>query len=289
MATVAMLGDALHQIAGPHLITGHLIGESVDPHSYRQTRADTVRMARARAIFAIGLSLEAQLSDFLTRLARSVPVSFVGDFIAPDRLITHPVYTGQVDPHIWMSAKLWRTCLAPLAARIADLAPEFAGQMEVNMRRYSTQLAALSEYCTATLETIPPERRVLITAHDAFGYLGRDYGLTVMGIQGFSTQSEAGLQRISSLVDLVVERNIPAIFVEDSVAQRNVLSVIEGARAAGHTLTVGGRLYSDSMGAPGMYEGSYIGMIDHNVTQIARALGGTAPPRGWQGRLAVSS
>jgi manganese/zinc/iron transport system substrate-binding protein len=136
------------------------------------------------------------------------------------------------------------------------------------------------------LGTVPVDRRVLVTAHDAFNYFGRRYGFEVVGIQGLSTESEAGVRDIERLVDLLVSRQIPAVFVESTVSERNIRALIDGAGARGHAVTIGGSLFSDAMGAPGTYEGTYIGMIDHNVTTIARALGGDAPARGMNGRLA---
>ena len=135
------------------------------------------------------------------------------------------------------------------------------------------------------MATLPTERRLLVTAHDAFGYFGRAYGLEVRGIQGVSTESEAGLEGMQRLLDIIVERKVPSVFVETSVAEKNVRALVEGAAAREHTLAVGASLFSDAMGATGTYEGTYIGMLDHNATTIARALGGQAPERGWQGKL----
>jgi manganese/zinc/iron transport system substrate-binding protein len=133
---------------------------------------------------------------------------------------------------------------------------------------------------------VPPDARVLVTAHDAFNYFGQAYGFEVVGIQGISTESEAGLNRVGELVDLLVDRQVRAVFVESSVSDRNVRALIEGAAARGHEVTIGGELYSDAMGEPGSYEGTYLGMIDHNVTVIAGALGAEVPERGMDGRLA---
>ncbi len=135
------------------------------------------------------------------------------------------------------------------------------------------------------IASIPENQRVLVTAHDAFNYLGRAYGLKVMGIQGISTESEAGVRRIEELVSYLTDNNIPAVFVESSVSDKNVKALVEGAKAKGHSLRIGGELFSDAMGGSGTYEGTYIGMIDHNVTVIARALGGEAPEKGLNGKL----
>ena len=143
----------------------------------------------------------------------------------------------------------------------------------------------MGDYSAKVLNTVPAERRVLVTAHDAFGYFGRAYGWQVEGIQGISTESEAGLVRIGQLVDMLVARKIPAVFVESSVTDRAIRALIEGAAAQGHEVAIGGELFSDAMGQDGSYEGTWIGMIDHNVTTITHALGGDAPEHGMLGKL----
>jgi manganese/zinc/iron transport system substrate-binding protein len=186
-----------------------------------------------------------------------------------------------------MDVALWSELVPILEAELARLDPADAAGYRERAQAYRAELAALERYVRRVLATVPPERRVLVTAHDAFGYFGRAYGFEVHGIQGLSTESEAGLAEIERLVRLIVERRIGAVFVESSVAERNVRALVEGAAARGHEVRIGGQLFSDAMGAPGTYEGTYVGMIDHNVTVIARALGGEAPPRGMNGRLAT--
>jgi manganese/zinc/iron transport system substrate-binding protein len=163
-----------------------------------------------------------------------------------------------------------------------------AAYYQQNAERYSAQLAKLNDYAKQTLSSIPKERRALITAHDAFNYFGRAYDIDVRGIQGISTESEAGVADINKLVDFIVERKIPAIFVESSVSDKNIKALVEGSKSRGHAVRIGGQLFSDAMGKPGTYEGTYIGMIDHNVTIITRALGGEAPANGLNSKLAVS-
>ncbi len=146
-------------------------------------------------------------------------------------------------------------------------------------------MSRLHDYGVRSLASIPEQQRVLVTSHDAFNYFGRAYGLEVLGVQGISTDSEAGLQRINELVDLLVERKVSAVFVESSVPQKNILALIEGAKSRGHDVKIGGELFSDAMGAGGTYEGTYIGMLDHNFTLVTRALGGEAPEAGLNGKL----
>jgi manganese/zinc/iron transport system substrate-binding protein len=168
-----------------------------------------------------------------------------------------------------------------------DVAPDHAEIFRANARTHLAEISDLAVYSQTALASIPAEARVLITAHDAFNYFGAAYGFEVVGIQGISTESEAGLSRISELVQMLVARDIRAVFVESSVSDRNIRALIEGAAARGHQVAIGGELFSDAMGAPGTYEGTYLGMIDHNVTTIVRALGGDAPERGRIDALAM--
>lgn len=286
VATTAMLGDAVRMLAGDRVSLDVLMGEGVDPHLYRPTRADTVRLTRADLVIAHGLGLEAQLRETLTQIGRARPVVFAADAIARDRLLKDEDVPDKPDPHVWMDPTLWLDVVEAVAVALETRAP--SGRLPVRPDRPAarTAIEALGRYAATVLSTVPADQRLLVTAHDAFGYLARAYGFQVHGIQGLSTESEAGLRAIEQTVDLVVTRRVPAIFVESSVSDRNVRAVIEGAARRNHRIVVGAELFSDAMGRPGTYEGTYVGMIDHNVTAIARALGGTAPLRGMSGRLA---
>jgi manganese/zinc/iron transport system substrate-binding protein len=287
VATIGQIADLASRLAGERAVVRALMGEGVDPHTYRQTRADVLTLRRADLVLAVGLWLEAQLVDLLTALATEKPVLLLAERLPPARLLAHPDFPGKFDPHVWMDVALWSELVPILEAELARLDPADAAGYRERAQAYRAELAALERYVRRVLATVPPERRVLVTAHDAFGYFGRAYGFEVHGIQGLSTESEAGLAEIERLVRLIVERRIGAVFVESSVAERNVRALVEGAAARGHEVRIGGQLFSDAMGAPGTYEGTYVGMIDHNVTVIARALGGEAPPRGMNGRLAT--
>jgi manganese/zinc/iron transport system substrate-binding protein len=190
---------------------------------------------------------------------------------------------------VWVDVSAWSQCVSAVAEALAEFDPPHAQQYQANAQAYRQQLAELHEYGVRSLGSIPAERRVLITSHDAFNYFGRAYGLDVQGVQGISTESEAGLQRVNELVSRIVERKVPAVFVESSVPRKNIDALVEGARARKHPVQVGAELYSDAMGEAGTYEGTYVGMLDHNITRVTRALGGDAPPRGMQGKLAAES
>ncbi|MBI1385608.1 MAG: manganese transporter [Rhizobiales bacterium] len=287
VATTGMIADAARAIGGAEVEVKALMGPGVDPHAYRQTRSDIVAMTRADLVLWHGLYLEAQLEDFMRDLAKRRRVVAVGEFIARDRLRAHADYPDKFDPHIWMDPKLWREVVVVVRDVLIAERPEARDVFTSNGQALLAEIDRLAAYAEATITSIPQSQRVLVTAHDAFGYFGLAYGFEVVGIQGISTESEAGLNRITALVDMLVNRGIGAVFVESSVSDRNIRALVEGAGARGHRVVVGGELFSDAMGTDGTYEGTYTGMIDHNVTTIARALGGKAPTRGMNGRLSV--
>ena len=289
VATTSMIADAVRQVGGERVAVQALMGPGVDPHAYRQTRSDIAAMLRADAVLWHGLYLEAQLEEFLLDLSKRKRVFPVGEAVPRDRLITHSDYENRFDPHVWMNPDLWRSVVTGVRDALSEIDPEGTATYAAGAERHLAEIDGLTAYATERLATVPAERRVLVTAHDAFSYFGRAFDFEVLGIQGISTESEAGLRRIEELVDALVIRGITAVFVESSVSARNVQALIEGAAARGHTVSIGGELFSDAMGPSGTYEGTYIGMIDHNVTGITRALGGDAPAQGMQGRLAAGT
>jgi manganese/zinc/iron transport system substrate-binding protein len=265
------------------------MGAGVDPHAYRQTRSDIVAMTRADLVLWHGLFLEAQMEAFFEDLSRKNTVVAVAEALPREALLSHEDYEGRFDPHVWMDPTLWAQVIDQVAAALSTARPEQADIFAANAAAYKTELSELAAYSDEMLAQVAQDRRVLLTAHDAFGYFGKAYGFEVLGVQGISTESEAGLNRISELVDLLVQRNISAVFVETSVSDRNMRALIEGAAAQGHEVTIGASLFSDAMGPDGTYEGTYLGMIDHNVTNISRALGADAPEAGRLGKLAAGS
>lgn len=287
VATTGMIADAVKQVGGERVAVTALMGPGVDPHTYRQTRSDIAAMTRADAVFWHGLYLEAQLEDFLRDLGKRKTVVALAESLPADRLLSNKDYAGRYDPHVWMDPRLWKGVVLATRDALTALDPAGADTFKANAERHLAEIDALAAYAETAFATVPPGSRVLVTAHDAFGYFGKAYGYEVLGIQGISTESEAGLRQIETLVETIVAKRIGAIFVESSVSDRNVRALIEGAAAKGHKVVIGGELYSDAMGAPGTYEGTYIGMIDHNVTVITRALGGTAPEKGLNDKLAA--
>jgi manganese/zinc/iron transport system substrate-binding protein len=281
VATTAQVGDLVGAIAGDRAQVTSLMGPGVDPHLYQATRSDTARLINADAVFYNGLFLEGRMEDLLEDLAAQQPVVALGEAV-PERFLRPSIdYADEYDPHIWHDVRLWTYAAEAARDALIDIDPANAEAYRENAVDHIGALQDLHEYALSALASVPEDRRVLVTAHDAFGYFGAAYGFEVVGIQGISTESEAGLARIEAVVDLLVDRDIPAVFVETSVSDRNIQALIAGAAAEEHEVRVGGTLYSDAMGAPGSYEGTYIGMIDHNVTAIAEALGGAVPHGGF--------
>lgn len=289
VATTGMIADAARQVGGDLVDVRGLMGPGVDPHAYRQTRTDIVAMTRADLVLWHGLYLEAQMEDFFHDLEGKRRVVAVAEGLPKDALKGHDDYADKFDPHVWMDPALWSQVVTEVRDSLIELQPESKAAFEANAAVHLEEIAKLATYSDEAMSTVPNEARVLLTAHDAFGYFGTAYGFEVLGIQGISTQSEAGLNRISELVDMLVERKVSAIFVESSVSDRNIRALIEGAAAMGHEVKIGGELFSDAMGVDGTYEGTYVGMIDHNITVIAGALGGEVPARGMQNKLSAGS
>ena len=289
VATTGMIADLARRIGGNRIEVQGLMGPGIDPHSYRQTRSDVAALARADLVLWHGLYLEAQMEELLLDLGRKRNVVAVADTLPKELLHTKGDGSSHFDPHVWMSPRLWAGAIEPVRNALSTLDPSGAATFAMNANGLRAEFERLAIYADTMLGSVPETSRLLVTAHDAFGYFGAAFAFEVEGIQGMSTESEAGLARIESLVNLLVQRKVGAVFVESSVPPRNVRALIEGAAAQGHDVIIGGELFSDAMGPDGTYEGTYIGMLDHNITLISRALGGAAPARGMRGQLSVAS
>ncbi len=287
VTTVGMITDIVARVAGDRAEVVGLIDAGIDPHLYAPTRSDVQKLMEADIVFYNGLLLEGKMTDSLIRAGTSGrPVHAVTEELDPSFLLSPDAFDGHYDPHVWMDPAAWSKAVEVVRDRLSEFDPEHAEAYRANAEELLAEIEALDRYTETILASVPENRRVLVTAHDAFNYFGRRFGFEVVGIQGISTASEAGVLDVERLVALIVDREIPAVFVESTVSERNINALIAGARARGHEVTIGGELFSDAMGPRGTYEGSYVGMIDHNATIIARALGGEAPEGGMQGKLA---
>ncbi|TWU46060.1 Periplasmic zinc-binding protein TroA precursor [Novipirellula aureliae] len=284
--TVGMVADLVRTVGGDRVEVTQICGPGVDPHLYKATRDDVQTMMTADVIFYSGLMLEGKMTDTLVKMARGKPVVAITEALDENTLLEPSELSGHYDPHVWMDVSAWSKCVEVIADELSAIDPPSEAAYRERAETLRRELAKLHEYGKRVIATIPEGSRVLVTSHDAFNYFGRAYGLEVMGVQGISTESEAGLQRINELVDLLVNKKVKAVFVESSVPRKNIDSLVEGARSRGHEVVVGDKeLFSDAMGAAGTYEGTYIGMLDHNFTLVARGLGGEAPQDGFQGKL----
>ena len=272
VATTGMVGDIVKEVGGDRLNVTTLMGPGVDPHLYKASEGDVERLDRADIVFYSGLHLEAKLAEVFEKMGNSIVTVPVTDLIPRDEL--HVVGSGEAtyDPHVWFDVSMWSDATESVRRTLVEVDPAHADDYNARAEAYQEKLTALDEYVRAEANTIPADKRVLITAHDAFGYFAAAYGFEVKGLQGVSTATEAGAGDVQSLADFIVEHEIPAVFVESSVSPRTVRALQEAVRSKGYDVQIGGSLFSDAMGDPGTFEGTYLGMVRHNIDTIAKAL-----------------
>lgn len=270
--TTTMITDLVQQIGGEYVEVRGIMGPGVDPHLYKATQGDMQKLKEANTIFYNGLNLEGKMGDIFVRMSRETPTFAVSEYIPEDALREPEEFEGHYDPHIWFDVLLWEKAAERVRDGLCEVDPAHCDTYRVNTERYLKELDELDGYIRARIAEIPESQRVLITAHDAFGYFGRAYGVEVRGLQGISTDTEYGLKDVQELVNFITEHKIKAIFVESSVPHRSIEAVVEGAKKRGHEVAIGGELYSDALGDPGTPEGTYIGMFRYNVDTIVEAL-----------------
>ena len=272
-ATVSMVADLVKQVGGERVEVEGLMGAGVDPHLYKATATDVTKLRRADVIFYNGLVLEGKMTDVLTKLARSKKYVYpVTESVPVDRLLEPPEFEGHYDPHLWFDVQLWAECADTVVQGLSEFSPGDAAYFRAQGKRVKHKLATLHKWALGRASELPKEKRILITSHDAYNYFGRAYGFQVVGLQGVSTVTEAGLADMAKLVDFIKARGIKAIFVESSVSPAAIQRI---SRDAG--VKIGGELFSDAMGTPGQIEngydlGTYEGMIRHNLDTIVNAL-----------------
>lgn len=281
LCTTALVADLLRNIAGEDRAeVRSIMGEGVDPHLYKGSPRDVRDLADADLIFASGLHLEGKLASLLHHLAQQKRVYLLGDELTEKAAASNQADpwirdSGVPDPHCWFDARIWSELAELVEVFLCRFDPENSQTYRQKCSAYQLELQKLDQEMRTRIAEIPAERRMLVTSHDAFRYFGRAYGVQVEGIQGLSTESEAGIRRTNELVDMVVSLRLPAIFVESSVSDDNVSALVEGARARGHELKIGGSLFSDAPGRFGTPEGTYIGMMKHNLKVFSEAMHGS--------------
>jgi len=277
VATTGQIGDAVANVGGARVNLTTMLGPGIDPHTYVATEGDLFTFQAADLILYNGLHLEAQLERVLDQIGASGQASVVavGARVPEERLLSWEPEKGfPHDPHIWNDVQIWRYAVEAIRDALIQADPAGSAEYSRNADAYLAELDALDTYIRDRATALPPERRVIVTAHDAFSYFGRAYGFEVEAVQGVSTEAEAGTADIRALAEIVLQRKVPAIFVESTISPRTIEAVQAAVRAAGQELALGGELYSDALGAADSDAGTYIGMMRHNIDTIAAALGG---------------
>lgn len=272
VTTIAQIADPISEIGGTHVSVKSLMGSGVDPHLYQATTGDISKLDQADLILYSGLHLEANMIKVFDQMSKSKRVVAIGDGIPKEQLL-HDA-KGAIDPHIWFDIDLWKQALSTATEQLIERKPQYKDDFIANKEQYFAKLDSLKQQSVTKLSEIPQEQRILVTAHDAFGYFGRMNSIKVIGLQGLSTEAEIGLTDIEETIEILMEHQVPAVFIESSINPASIQAVIEGAQKNGLDVQLGGSLYSDAMGAEGTHEGTYIGMYEHNVTTIYEALMG---------------
>lgn len=274
VATTGMVGDIVRVVGGDRVEVTTLMGPGIDPHTYKASEGDVERIGSADIVFYSGLHLEAKVAEVFEKMGDQIVTVPVAERIPIDRRIVVGTGVGAYDPHVWFDVELWSMAVEEVRDTFVRIDPEHAGAYDERADAYQARMAELDAYVAEQAARVPEEQRVLITAHDAFGYFARAYDFEVLGLQGISTATEAGAGDIQDLAGIIVERQIPAIFVETSVSPRTIQALQEAVQDRGYDVVVGGSLFSDAMGDPGTPEGTYLGMVRHNIDTIVGALVG---------------
>jgi manganese/zinc/iron transport system substrate-binding protein len=273
-ATTGQVADLVRVVGGDHVNVTALMGPGVDPHLFKASERNVEDLIDSDEIFYNGLHLEGKLGEVLEQLAKRRPVTAVTDGIPLDLLTTPEGFDGNPDPHVWFDPTMWAYCADTAASALAIEDDANASTFLENAEMYKSQLADLHAYAQEQFARIPDQQRVLVTAHDAFGYLGRQYNIEVVGLQGISTSTEAGVRDVQRIADLLVERQVPTIFVETSVPRRTIEAVQVATSDRGWEVSIGEPLFSDALGDEGTPEGTYLGMFRYDVDTIVRGLQG---------------
>ncbi len=273
VTTTTMLTDLVKNIGGDAVKVEGLMGAGVDPHLYKASEGDVSKLHNADIIFYSGLHLEGKLVDVFEKMEKQNKKTIsLGESLHKDDLIASKLFASNYDPHVWFNIQFFKQFAQKITEVLSEENPENANLFKENNKAYQEKLDVLEAEIKQTIETLPKEKRILVTAHDAFNYFGNEYGFEVVGLQGISTATEAGVQDVQRLSDFIIKNNIKAIFIESSVPRRTIEALREAVLSKKHDVTIGGSLYSDALGNQGTEEGTYIGMFKYNVKTIVDAL-----------------
>ncbi|MGB3592008.1 MAG: zinc ABC transporter substrate-binding protein [Nonlabens sp.] len=273
VATTTMITDMLKELGGDRIELQGLMGSGVDPHLYKASEGDVTRLFEADIIFYNGLHLEGKLVEVFEKMqSQGKNAVAISDALDKSTLIGSDYFASNYDPHIWFDTQYWMQMATYVTVKLGEADPDNYTYYEENLKQYQTKIKALETDLLAKINELPEEKRILVTAHDAFNYFGRKYGFQVVGLQGLSTATEAGVQDVQNITEFIISNQIKAIFVESSVPRRTVEALKAAVKAQKHEVVIGGELYSDALGSNGTQEGTYAGMYRHNVTTIVNAL-----------------
>lgn len=273
VATTSMVADMVKSVGGPRVQVSSLMGPGVDPHLYKATAADVMKLQQANVIFYNGLLLEGKMQELFAQMARKKRFVYaITEDLPRERLLEPAAMGGHYDPHVWFDVSLWAECAGKVVEGLSEFDSAGKAVYEQNAVALRKRLDALHQWALKKVAELPKERRILVTSHDAFNYFGRAYDFQVVGLQGISTVTEAGVADMAKLVDFVKKHKLKAVFVESSVSHATIERISKDAG-----VKIGGELFSDAMGAPGQMEngydlGTYEGMIKHNFNTVVNAL-----------------
>lgn len=272
VTTTTMITDLIKNIGQDSVSVQGLMGSGVDPHLYKASEGDVSKLTGADVVFYSGLHLEGKLVDVFEKMGRNSNTVALAEVLDKQGLIGSEYFASSYDPHIWFNIEYWKQITNYLTEELGKLDPDNASFYEDNAAEYLKKLDALEEDVRQSIATLPEEKRVLVTAHDAFNYFGKEYGFEVVGLQGLSTATEAGVQDVQNLAQLIIDKQVKSIFVETSVPKRTIEALQQAVKSKGHDVKIGGTLYSDALGNAGTDEGTYLGMFRYNVNTIVEAL-----------------
>lgn len=273
VTTTTMITDLVKTIGGDVVEVKGIMGAGVDPHLYKASAGDLTKLSKADLIIYNGLHLEGKLVDVFEKMNQiGKRTMALGGFLAHDQIINSEAFVSSHDPHIWFSIKNWKTITKKLIVALSKENPENTTVYQKNGKDYLAKLTALEIEVKAKIETLPVAKRILVTAHDAFSYYGREFDFKVVGLQGLSTATEAGVRDVQRISDFIIKNGVKAVFIESSVPKRTVEALQASVKSKGHTVNIGGELFSDALGSPTEEVGTYLGMFRYNVNTIVNAL-----------------
>ncbi|PKR81274.1 manganese transporter [Brumimicrobium salinarum] len=273
VTTTSIITDLVENIGGENVHIEGVMGAGVDPHLYKASEGDVMKLSRADMIFYNGLHLEGKLVDIFERMEyQNIKTVAVADALDKNELINSELFGGNFDPHIWFNIKFWEKITLFVADELSKAVPEHEEEFQKNAQNYLQELKYLDVELHKKIAELPKDKRRLVTAHDAFSYFGKAFDFDVVGLQGLSTATEAGVQDVQETANYIIDHKVNAIFIESSVPRRTIEALQASVNSKDHNVKIGGTLYSDALGNPGTVEGTYIGMFKYNVETIVNAL-----------------